>query len=429
METLKQFIASVLPDPSSRALLLGIAATVLAGIAFLAIVKITRRMLLKILARIESCRGTTIPPLKIQTLEVLSADRLTDLLKQAVKIVRAAALAIVLYIFIPAVMSFFPWSRALVEQYFPYIIAPVSYLFQSFIAFIPSLCFIAVTVVITRYILKFTKILFHEIETGNIAFPGFHVQWAAPTSKLLRFLIAIFAIVLVSPHMPGFGSPAFQGISIFFGVLLSLGSTAAIANIVAGVVITYMRPFNVGDRVKIADTMGDVLEKTLLITRVRTIKNIEVTIPNAMVLGSHMINFSSLAAEKGIILHTAITIGYDIAWRKVHELLLAAARATQGVIAEPAPFVLQTALNDFAVSYELNVTTADPKSLLKTQSELHQHIQDRFNEAGIEIMSPTYAAVRDGNQAVLPEDYLPKTSASGGFRILPLGKIGGMAKG
>jgi small-conductance mechanosensitive channel len=166
--------------------------------------------------------------------------------------------------------------------------------------------------------------------------------------------------------------------------------------------------------------MGDVMEKTLLITRVRTIKNVEVTIPNSMVLGSHMINLSALAQQSGLILYTAVTIGYDAPWRKVHELLLAAARATRDLLAEPAPFVLQISLKDFSITYELNAYTANVKDLLKIQSELHQNIQDCFNEAWVEIMSPTFPAIRDGNQPTIPEDYLPKTAPVKGFRIVPV---------
>ena len=301
--------------------------------------------------------------------------------------------------------------------------APIYAVAHAIIGFIPNLFFIAVIVIITRYILKFTKTFFKEIKTGHIAFPGFHADWAEPTSKLLRAFIIIFAVVIASPYMPGFGSPAFQGISIFLGVLLSLGSTAAIANIIAGAVLTYMRPFKVGDRVKIADAMGDVIEKTLLVTRVRTVKNVEITIPNAMVLGSHMINFSSLAEEQGLIIHTAITIGYDAPWRQVHDLLISAARATQHILEDPAPFVLQTSLNDYYVAYELNAYTAHAKELLQIRSELHKNIQDTFNEAGVEIMSPAYTAVRDGNQTAIPEDYLPKTGAPRAFRIFPLGNL------
>jgi small-conductance mechanosensitive channel len=181
-----------------------------------------------------------------------------------------------------------------------------------------------------------------------------------------------------------------------------------------------MRAFTVGDRVRIADTMGDVVEKSLMITRVRTVKNVEVTIPNAMVLGSHMINFSALAREPGLILYTSVTIGYDVPWKEVHKLLIDAARATTDVIAEPAPFVLQTSLNDFSVTYELNAYITDVKRHAGIQSELHGHIQDKFHEAGIEIMSPSFSALRDGNEAAIPEEYLPKSETRKGFRFLPL---------
>lgn len=299
------------------------------------------------------------------------------------------------------------------------ILAPLETLFHGIVAFTPNLFFIAVILVIIRYVLKFFKLIFGEIHSGRVSFSGFQQEWALPTYKLVRFLLIAMAVVLVSPYLPGFGSPAFQGISIFFGLLLSLGSTAAIANMVAGVALTYMRPFKVGDRVKIADTVGDVVEKTLLVTRVQTIKNVEVTIPNSMVLGSHMVNFSVLAQQGRLIIYTAVTIGYDVPWRQVHDLMLAAGRATPGVVLEPGPFVLQTSLNDYSVTYELNVYTNDAQHLLKIQSDLHQNIQDAFNAAGVEIMSPLYAAVRDGNQVTIPEDYLPKNYMPKGFRILP----------
>jgi small-conductance mechanosensitive channel len=382
--------------------------------------RLARRLLNRLIKKLEKWRGTVIPPIQIQSFEVISADRLTDALKWVVQKTKIVVYLILFYIFIPIFFSYFPRTRYYVLGYLDYFIAPFSTIFTGILAFIPNLIFIGITIYIMRYALRLLRLLFSEIETGRISFKGFHKDWAAPTFKLSKFLLIVFTIVLISPYMPGFGSPAFQGISIFFGILLSLGSTAAIANMVAGAALTYMRPFKVGDRVKIADTIGDVVEKTLLITRVQTVKNVEVTIPNAMVLGSHMINFSVLAQESRLIIHTAITIGYDVPWRQVHELLIGAAQGTQGVIPEPPPFVLQTSLNDFSVTYELNVYTADAQRLLAIQSDLHQNIQDKFNEAGVEIMSPTYAAVRDGNQVTIPDDYLPKTYEAQGFRIASL---------
>jgi small-conductance mechanosensitive channel len=169
--------------------------------------------------------------------------------------------------------------------------------------------------------------------------------------------------------------------------------------------------------VKIADTMGDVIEKTLLITRVRTIKNVEITIANAMVLGSHIINFSSSAKEEGLILHTTVTIGYDAPWRTVHHLLIDAALATEAILKQPAPFIFQTALDDFYVHYELNAYTDQPSRMAKIYSDLHTNIQDKFNGAGVEIMSPHYSSVRDGNQIAIPDGYLPKGYSAPAFRL------------
>jgi small-conductance mechanosensitive channel len=394
--------------------------TVIILALFFSLLRLARRLLNRVKNKLESWRGTRIRPIRIQTFEVISADRLTDALKWAVDKVRLITSLIILYIFIPVFFSYFPQTRQFVLGYLDYFVAPFKTIFQGVLAFIPNLIFISITFYVVRYFLKLLRMIFLEIQTGRISFEGFHKDWAQPTFKLSRFLIILIAIVMVSPYLPGFGSPAFQGLSVFLGILLSLGSTAAIANIVAGAALTYMRPFNVGDRVKIADTTGDVLEKTLLVTRIRTIKNVEVTIPNSMVLGSHMINFSTEAREGRLILFTSVTIGYDVPWRQVQELLIGAARATQSIVTEPAPFVLQTSLNDFSVTYELNVYTADAQQVLRIQSELHANIQDKFNEAGVEIMSPTYSALRDGNQATIPEDYLPKTYEAKSFRILPV---------
>jgi len=416
---IQQFYNSLEGSPQSATwlsrTLLALSLIVILWLSF----KISNWLLRRVNKKLEAWRGTKILPIRIQNYELISAERLTEILKWLAQKVRLVLIIILLYLFIPAVLSLFPLTQGLIRKYLDYILHPILLILNGIIDFIPNLFFIIVVFYIVRYVLKFLRLIFTEIDEKRLTFPGFAREWASPTYKLLRVLIIVLAVVMVSPYLPGFGSPAFQGVSIFFGLLLSLGSTAAIANIVAGISITYMRPFRVGDRVKIADTMGDVIEKTLLVTRVRTIKNVDVTIPNAMVLGSHMINFSALAADNRLIIFTSVTIGYDVPWRHVHDLLKAAAHDTAGIAADPKPFVLQTSLNDFSVTYELNAYTGDVQHLLKVQSDLHQNIQDKFNEAGVEIMSPTYSAIRDGNEATIPEDYLPKAVPLKGFRILP----------
>jgi len=373
----------------------------------------------------EGWKGTIIKSVKVKNLEVISEDRIIEQVRFGIKVFRFFISVIIAYFFITILFSFFRFSQNWASTLVNYIIDPLKSVLSSFISFLPNLFTIIVIVFVTRYVLKFIKFIFSEIERGTISFPRFPSEWSEPTYKIIRFLLFAFAAIVIFPYLPGSGSPAFQGVSVFLGILFSLGSSSAIANMVAGVVLTYMRPFKIGDRVKIADTTGDIIEKTLLVTRVRTIKNVDISIPNAMVLGSHIINFSSSAKDKGLILHTSVTIGYDAPWKKVHELLLSAAAQTENILTKPAPFILQTSLDDSYVNYELNVYTNEPGIMAKIYSELHQNIQDKFNESGVEIMSPHYSAVRDGNQTAIPENYLPKGYTPKPFRILPFGNLFG----
>ncbi|MGB2960073.1 MAG: mechanosensitive ion channel family protein, partial [Bacteroidota bacterium] len=367
----------------------------------------------------EQWRGTYIRGVSIRNLEILSEERMVALVQAGITGLRYTMTLLIAYVYVTIVFSLFEFSRTWADTLLGYVLDPLTDALTSTVSYIPDLFFIAVIVFITRFLLKLIRSVFEQISRGKVAFPGFPLEWAMPTYQIVRFLVIAFAVIVIFPYLPGSGSPAFQGVSVFLGILFSLGSTSAIANVVAGVVLTYMRPFRIGDRVRIADTMGDVVERNLLVTRVRTVKNVDITVPNAMVLGSHIINYSSSAKEKGLVLHTKVTIGYDVSWRKVHELLIAAAGDTAHVAKDPAPFVLQTSLDDFSVAYELNAVTTEPTRMAAIYSELHQHIQDRFHEAGVEIMSPHYSAVRDGNQVAIPQDYLPKSYSPPSFRIFP----------
>ncbi len=258
------------------------------------------------------------------------------------------------------------------------------------------------------YLIKLLRIFFKGIEEQRISISGFYPEWASPTFTISRFLVIAFLVIVAFPYLPGKDSPAFQAVSIFFGVLLSLGSTGAVSNIIAGIVLTYMRAFKIGDTVRIADTNGDVVEKTMFVTRIRTVKNVEVAVPNAMVLNDHIINYSALAEKEGLILHSKVTIGYDAPWQLVHELLKQAATETESLLKTPEPFVLQTSLDDYYVEYEINAYTNKPREMSRTYNELHRNIQDKFHEAGVEIASPGLMAYRDGSKPNIPDDYLPK---------------------
>jgi small-conductance mechanosensitive channel len=400
-----------------KALLLGVLFTLLATAALVALLKVSRLLFPRFIKLLEAWRTTVIPAIRIQRLEFVSASRVTDFLLGVVEMARLAVIVLLLYVYIPLVLSFFPWTAPLADRIIGYVATPLKNVGVAVVGYLPNIFFIAVIVVITRYALKFIHLLFDAVARGAVVFPGFYREWSEPTYKIVRFMVLAFVVVVVFPYLPGAQSDAFKGVSLFLGALFTLGSSSAIANVVAGTVLTFTRAFQIGDRIKIGDTAGDVLERTLLVTRVRTVKNVDVTIPNAQVLSSHIINYSTVADTGGIALHSTVTIGYDVPWRRVHELLLAAARATEGVVETPAPFVLQTSLDDFAVSYQVNAYTDQPRTMVATYSLLHESIQDRFNEAGIEIMSPHYAAVRDGNATTVPPEHRPKDYRAPGFHI------------
>ena len=351
---------------------------------------------------INKSHGTVIKTVQFQGYELLNSRRIVRVLSSLNSFARLGLILICFYIYIPLVFSFYPQTAHWTSLIFNYILAPLKTIARVAIDFIPNLFFIAIIIVITNYILKFIKFVFDEIASGELVFEDFHREWADPTYKLIRILVVGMGLVMAFPYIPGSSSPAFQGLTVFLGVLVSFGSSSAVSNIVSGIVLTYMRPFKVGDRVKIADTHGDVLEKSLLVTRIHTDKNVDVTIPNSMVLSNHIVNYSANIKTDGLVVHTTVTIGYEVSWQKVHAALLKAAQRCQHLDQTKKAFVLQTALNDFTVAYELNAFTRVPNIMPQVYSEMHRHIHDVFNEDNIEIMSPNYVSIRDGNQSTLP---------------------------
>ncbi|WP_318556592.1 mechanosensitive ion channel family protein [Geobacter anodireducens] len=404
-------------DYSVQSLIKGAGLTIAATILLALLLLIIKRSYPVVRNTIESWSGTRIRDLKIQSFEIVSAGRITQVILSAVRWIRILAVFLLVCVYLLSVLSFFPWTRRFAPLLLHYLTNPLVTAVKAVADYLPNLFFIAVIVVIAYFISRLMKVIIGEIGKGTISIPGFYPEWAEPTCKICRFLVIAFAVTVAFPYLPGSESPAFKGISIFLGVLFSLGSTSAVANVVAGIIITYMRAYHIGDRIKVGDTVGDVVEKNLLITRLRTIKNVDVTIPNSLLLSSHVLNYSSSAQEYGLILNTSVTIGYDTPWRQVHELLISAARRTEHVLELPEPFILQTALNDFYVTYELNAYTDKPNRMANLYSQLHQNIQDTFNEAGVEIMSPHYSQLRDGNTVTVPEQFRPAGYVPPSFRV------------
>lgn len=347
----------------------------------------------------------------------LSALRPGKLANLALRLTGLAAALFAFVVWLEYALSQVPWTRGAARSSFRFAWDAIASVLGRIVGYAPNAFYIVLLVVLTRAILRLVRAAFREIEIGRFRRPGFHADWARPTFNIVRILIIALAAVVIFPYLPGAGSPAFQSISIFVGVLVSLGSSSAVANAIAGVILTYMRPFAVGDRIRSGDAEGMVLEKNLLVVRLRTDKNEEVTLPNATVLGGHVKNYSALARRQGYIVHTSVTIGYATPWRQVHELLLAAARGSAGLEASPAPFVLQTALDDFYVRYQVNAYCRAPEPLPAILAALHERIQDRFAEAGVEIMSPHFAALRDGHELAFPEAHHPPGARPGRFRV------------
>ncbi|WP_126245107.1 mechanosensitive ion channel family protein [Chitinophaga rhizosphaerae] len=342
-------------------------------------------------------------PFVVGSYTFLTGERVRGLWLKTLAIIRLAVFLIIIYLALPVLFSIFPWTEKLADRLLTYVLDPLKDIFRNIAAYIPNLLTILVIWLFTRYIVKLVRFMAGEIERGVLKIQGFYSDWAQPTYNIVKVLLYAFMFVAIYPYLPGSGSGVFQGVTVFLGLLISIGSSSAIANMVAGIVITYMRPFRIGERIKVGEVTGDVIEKNMLVTRIRTIKNEDVTIPNALILGGQTINYSSCAQQQGLILHVEVTIGYDSPWPHIHKLLLASAAKTEGLLPAPQPFVLQTALSDYYVNYQLNAYTHEPERMAVIYSELYKNILDTFHEAGQEIMSPAYQAYRDGNSPAIPK--------------------------
>jgi small-conductance mechanosensitive channel len=354
----------------------------------------------------------------IKDYTLFDAKRLVTVILNINNVVKWLVIIVLIYIALPIIFGFFPWTKGFAETLFGYFLNPLKKVFLGIWNFLPNMFTIIVIFLVFRYAIKGIHFLKTEIEKENLKLSGFYPDWANPTFQILKVILYAFMFVLIFPYLPGSESPIFKGVSVFLGFLFTFGSAGSLSNIIAGIVLTYMRLFKIGDRVKIGEVFGDVIEKSMLVTRVKTIKNEIISIPNSTVMSSHTINYSNESETgQGLILHTTITIGYDVPWKLMHETLIKAADRTQLLLKTPKPFVLQTSLDDFYVSYQINAYTKDPNKQAGIYSDLHQNIQDCCNEAGIEILSPHYRSARDGNMVTIPASYLDKNYKAPSFNV------------
>ncbi|GHT61106.1 hypothetical protein FACS1894109_19430 [Spirochaetia bacterium] len=333
-----------------------------------------------------------IKPLNIKKLHLLSTKQILASVEFVLRILKYVVTVFQLFLTLPIIFSLFPVTQHLASTLFGYVLNPLKNIVTGTVHFIPNLITIVIILWVTKYLIRLLKFFATQIEKERLVLPGFYADWAQPTFNILRVLVYAFTVVVIYPYLPGSGSAVFQGVSVFVGIIFSLGSSTAIGNLIAGLVITYMRPFKIGDRIQFKDTTGFVVEKSLMVVRIKTHKNEYVTYPNMMVLNSSIVNYntSSDEDEEGLILYADVTMGYAVPWTRVHEILIEAALKTTGIQKTPKPFVLQTSLNDFYAKYQINAYTKNVDKVPKIYSELYENLQNGFTAAKINLTAPAY---------------------------------------
>ena len=382
----------------------------IASVGFLvfcfAVIRLSGR-LFPLLGRLIARR---VPAIRLNQVEIVSAQAIAQAWLQVLTLLRLLLLLLCFFYLAAFTLRLFPWTRAVGEDSLGYFYGSLEQVLTAIGNYLPNLFIVAIILFLAFSLLRALRPFFMAVDRGSLAIPGFYPEWGKPTFNLLAALVIALAAVLAFPFMPGFSSPAFQGISVFLGLLLSLGSTSAISNLIGGVILIYTRPFRLGDHIRVGDVIGDIIEKNFLAVRICTPANQIITIPNSSLLSNKVVNYNLSARDlsRALILQTTITLGYDLPWRQAHATLIAAALASDHILREPPPFVLQTNLGNDAISYQLNAYTANPNLMVLIYSELHQHIQDQCAAHGIEILSPTYASLRDGSASTIPT---PEASA------------------
>jgi small-conductance mechanosensitive channel len=351
-----------------------------------------RRLVGWLQAKLKRRFDTRVQDVHIQAFQIVKAEQIWRLLSGVLNVGWVFGVLAMVFVYLRYALGLFPWTRALGNGLVTLLIDPLQTMAAGLVGQVPNIAFLLVLVLVTRYLLKMVRLFFHAIDSGTVTLLEFDADWAWPTYRLVRMLVIALAVIVAYPYIPGSQSDAFKGITVFIGIVFSLGSSSLIGNVIAGYSMTYRRAFRIGDRIKVGDHIGEVVRMRLLVTHLRTPKNEEVIVPNSQILGAEIVNYTSLARERGLILHTTVRIGYQTPWRQVEALLIEAAGRTPGLLHEPPPFVLQQELGDFSVAYEINVYCNAPENMFALYTALHRNILDVFNEYGVQIMTPAYEA-------------------------------------
>lgn len=320
----------------------------------------------------------------------IEAEKQISFYISLIKILRIAVILVILYLGLTLIFNLFPATRDISSTLLGNIISPLKSFGKSFISFLPDLIKMIVIIVIFRIIIKLLKTFTEKVADGSIRFKGFYPDWAFTTYYIVRGLLFLLLFILIYNLIPNSDDPVFQGVSVFAGIIFSLGSTTIVNNFISGFVITYMRSFKVGDRIKIGEVVGDVIEKTPLVVRIKTPKNEVITMPNSSVMSAQTINYTNSADQYGLILYLNVAVDMITPWKHVHDLLLKVAYRTENLSKKQKPFILQDKIQDQVIEYQLNVYVKDANLMSKVYSDLRQNVQDVFEEAGVDLFTPVY---------------------------------------
>jgi len=394
------------PEMIKNSIWRAVAAAVVTILSLLLFNWLMRRMKTRVRTRINN-KAEIIQKISFK---LIQPEQLIGALRSWYNWFRYIIIVLIILVGISFILSLFPWTKGASVYILEMFMDPLRQAGRGFLGYLPKLFFLIVIIILTRFVLNVLRLFFNGLQNGAIVINNFYPDWAMPAFQIIRFMVIILSVVMAFPYIPFSDTGAFQGISVFVGLLLSLGSSSFISNIIAGYSMTFRRAFMKGDRIKINDTIGTVETQSLMVTRLRSVKNEEIVIPNSVLINSTVMNFTKKSKAPGIILHTTVGIGYDTPWRQVEAMLKMAADRTEGLLKDPPPFVLQRALGDFAITYEINVYCTDTSRILYFYSKLHENILDVFNEYDVQIMTPNYVLDPSAPKVVSKENWkMPPT--------------------
>ncbi|MDO4880305.1 MAG: mechanosensitive ion channel [Capnocytophaga sp.] len=332
--------------------------------------------------------------IRIKNYNLLNRNQIHNIVSKILMLIHLVLFFVVLFSTIPFALKLFPSTKIWAEKLQKLILEPFITIWNAIIDYLPNLVIICIILFITKLIMNLLRYFLYEIERGALKIKDFYREWAKPTYNIIRGLLICFVLIIIFPYLPGAGSFAFQGVSVFLGLLISLGSSSTISNAIAGILITYMRPFKENDWIKTGNITGLVVRRNSLVTRLKTINNEEVTVPNSAILTGSTINYSSIGKMQGLVITAQVSVSYDVDYEKVTDLLIEAAVSTKGICNKVKPYVFQISLNEINATYEINAVTDDPQNMYYIKSDLIKNIQHTFRQRNVRLSSIKYIEIR-----------------------------------